>query len=193
MIKNFIVIDDAIDNVYEFVELSKKLEYHSTESFFIEGIKQNHNIRNKPPPYWRGYRSDPIYQIDNELHIKTMNQIIYKIFGLYYFKYIAQTYIHKTSKFLNNEQNTNKWHRDSENSIFAGVIFLNQNPPKNSGTSLEFDNKIISIKNQFNRLILYKSNINHSPDNFFGDNIDNCRTTLTFFINELTINGKFND
>jgi hypothetical protein len=75
-------------------------------------------------------------------------------------------------------------HYDNSFCIFAGVIYLTQNPPKNSGTSF-FDNegnKIEEVENTYNTMIFYPSNILHGPTNPFGTTIENSRLTITFFL-----------
>ena len=40
------------------------------------------------------------------------------------------------------------------------------------------------IANKYNRLVAYNSKVLHAPGVCFGDNINNARMTLTFFIHE---------
>jgi hypothetical protein len=68
---------------------------------------------------------------------------------------------------------------------YAGVIYLNPDPPKNTGTSF-YTNKreyISSAENKYNRLIYYPGKIMHGPTDLFGDSKENGRLTLTFFSN----------
>jgi len=67
-------------------------------------------------------------------------------------------------------------------SDYAGVIYLNPSPPKNTGTSFKNNNKDYNIENVYNRIIIYDSAILHGPTSFFGDTIDNGRLCLVFFL-----------
>jgi hypothetical protein len=76
---------------------------------------------------------------------------------------------------------------------WAGVLYLTPNAMLDSGTALydEDNNPITTISNVYNRLILYKGNINHSsmvPG--FGNSPETGRLTQVFFFNaESTIQG----
>tara|TARA_Y100001963_G_scaffold147012_1_gene222736 strand:- start:22 stop:498 length:477 start_codon:yes stop_codon:yes gene_type:complete len=64
----------------------------------------------------------------------------------------------------------------------AGLIYLHDNPKPNSGTILYNNEKKTIIENKYNRFISYSSSTPHSPEGFYGDNINNARMTLTYFI-----------
>ena len=68
----------------------------------------------------------------------------------------------------------------------AGVIYLNPNPPSNSGTSIidAYNNKFINMENEYNKLVAYDGYYIHGPSNFFGDSEISGRMTLNFFIHE---------
>jgi hypothetical protein len=69
-------------------------------------------------------------------------------------------------------------------SEYAGVIYLNDSPKKDCGTSF-FDthkNMIFSVDNIFNRMVIYNSNLYHRPTDLFGKDIYDSRLTLTFFL-----------
>lgn len=77
-----------------------------------------------------------------------------------------------------------KWHVDA--SDYAGLVYLNENPPKKSGTCLinGADNEIVTVDNVFNRVLVYPSYYYHAPEDLFGDSGDkeSGRLTLTFFL-----------
>lgn len=76
-----------------------------------------------------------------------------------------------------------KFHRDSDTSVYAGLIYLYPNPPKNSGTTVVMPNNERSyLDNVYNRMIVYPSNFLHGPTDLFGHNIETSRLTLTFFL-----------
>lgn len=67
----------------------------------------------------------------------------------------------------------------------AGIIFLNDESPKNTGVTLydetpELD-PTIKIENRYNRCILYPTTQLVKHENSFGDRNDNSRITLEFF------------
>jgi hypothetical protein len=71
--------------------------------------------------------------------------------------------------------------------LYAGVIYLNENPDKHSGTSLykNEDGKyklVYEFENKFNKMILYDATIPHGITKF----IDN-RLSLLFFIKDLKV------
>lgn len=71
----------------------------------------------------------------------------------------------------------NRYHSDGPYG-YAGVIYLNPDPPENTGTCFS-DSKC--IENKFNRMILYPMNIDHAPNLLFGSTKEDCRMTVTFF------------
>jgi hypothetical protein len=64
---------------------------------------------------------------------------------------------------------------------YGGVVYLNEKPPKKTGTTLYFKDKNVYVDNIFNRLVLYKSDIEHEPTKNFGNSIKNGRMVLTIF------------
>jgi len=71
--------------------------------------------------------------------------------------------------------------------LYAGVIYLNQNPNKHSGTSFyKKDNDkyklVYEFENKFNKMILYDATIPHGISKFVDD-----RLSLLFFIKDLKI------
>tara|TARA_A100001234_G_scaffold122083_1_gene107074 strand:+ start:203 stop:724 length:522 start_codon:yes stop_codon:yes gene_type:complete len=66
---------------------------------------------------------------------------------------------------------------------FAGLVYLNPNPPEKTGTSFytNEDKYVSSVENKYNRLIYYPGTIHHGPTDLFGDTKENARLTLTFF------------
>jgi len=82
-------------------------------------------------------------------------------------------------------------HRDGCD--WAGVLYLTPDAPVEAGTALynENDELVTAIGNVYNRLVLYKGNIDHSsmiPG--FGNSPETGRLTQVFFFNaESTIKG----
>ncbi len=79
---------------------------------------------------------------------------------------------------------------------YAAVLFLTPNPPKNSGTMFykevkikdSITNEMITknvetdyVENQFNRIVIFNSDILHASKNYFGTNDYDSRLTQVFF------------
>ena len=78
---------------------------------------------------------------------------------------------------------TDEYSRHTDQSDWAGVIYLTPKPKPHSGTILyNKENMQTNIENRYNRLVAYNSKITHSPGYTFGDDINNARMTLTFFV-----------
>lgn len=66
---------------------------------------------------------------------------------------------------------------------FAGIIYLNPNPPKDTGTTLVFPSQEIKIDNVFNRMVIYPTTVFHSLSGSFGNNLFNARMVISIFFN----------
>ena len=69
---------------------------------------------------------------------------------------------------------------------WAGVLYLSPNAPLESGTALynDKDELVTALGNVYNRLILYKGNLNHSSMIAgFGNSPETGRLTQVFFFN----------
>ena len=180
MLKDYIVIDNILDNPDELVDLSKTIGYYSNGDKYISGMKPA--TYEKPRGFWRGYRSDRLHLIDNIVYQKTMNKVFEKAFMASSYTYNADAYLHIASENINNVPCM--WHVD-KNNILAGVIYLSKDAPLSGGTSIMINDEEHKIDNVFNRMVLYKANLIHRPNYLFGDTLENSRLTFTFFI------GKF--
>lgn len=81
---------------------------------------------------------------------------------------------------------TSNIHQDEPFYNVAGIIYLNENAPNNTGT--KFYNLIdglfvenINIENHYNRMIIFDPSKWHAPSGTFGDELSNGRITITFF------------
>jgi len=134
------------------------------------------------PNSWPGLRSQNI----NELDLDFANVVLGKISSLakLYFGLNGQFEIRSSFQITSFKDGTSWIHRDDDVDA-AGLIYLTPNPPINSGTDFyqSFDGTIVdSIGNLYNRLIMYPSTRLHKSAEYFGDNTDNSRLTLVFFI-----------
>ena len=182
MENTILIEDDFLDNVEEIRDISLKINYARKEEILqnLESLGLYFNIG------WAGcrtekleYYKDPIFNNIQEKILDTVSDY-YGISG-----YLIESHFHYTTSLHDNEDfHNNKFHKDP--SQFAGLIYLNPDPPKKTGTSIidHKENKIIDTENVYNRLIAYPSNFLHAATNLFGNNIEDGRMTLVFFINK---------
>ena len=130
---------------------------------------------------WRGYRTGELSYYDIPLLNECVENILKTtsdFFNLTDYDFIR--FFHITyEKDMKNQ--IAKWHKDE--SVYAGVLYLTPDPPKETGTTIFHDGERIEVENKYNRLIAYHGNWKHGPTNFFGDTHDNARLTMTFFMN----------
>lgn len=168
-----LILNNFLQNPNLFIDLASKISFRKRSHF----------------EYFEGVRSNPLHEIDKEVHAKICNEIIFNYFGNYNFEYNASVFLHKTYKTdtLDTQWINDKIHQD--NAILAGIIFLSPNAPIDAGTQTykniegTFYPDVV-MGNEFNRLILYPANEFHSATNFFGDE-KNSRLVLLFFLNQI--------
>jgi hypothetical protein len=187
-----------------------KDDYLKNPNYFREIALSLNNYRidndlSFPPGGWRGQRSRPLRELKNIIFDECDKEVLsscYKFFDLENFRYrgVPPEYQKPESKFIitsyfhitTNKTRTayydfwqDKFHKDT-NTALAGVIYLNPDPPSNSGTSV-FDaenNQFSNIENVYNRFICYEGSIVHGLSDVFGDSVKTGRLTYTFFIHE---------
>lgn len=183
MFRNYIVLDNVFSDVDYFIKLAKKLSYHSNDGTKLTGMKLLNTAR--PIGKWKGYRTNPLHMEDTNW-ANYMNEIIYKIFNITRYDYNISSFLHYSPKKY--DVSDDDYHQD-EHYLFAGIVYLNRKPEKNSGTLLKIGDEVVNIENNFNRCIFYKANIHHRPENFFGNTMANSRLTLPFFIRKIQFEG----
>jgi hypothetical protein len=78
-------------------------------------------------------------------------------------------------------------HQDEIHYNVAGVIYLQDAPPVDTGTVFFGQNKFgefkqtISVQNVYNRMILFHPLTWHAPAGYFGNTLEDSRLTITFF------------
>ena len=191
MIKDYIIIDNVLDDPEELILMAKGISFYSKEKENLEGIttKAMRLDRFFAGSNWRGFRSDFIHEINQRIFQENFDQIMKKMMSSfdessYVYHYRVQSHLHFAPAMI--EYHDGWWHKDP-GCLFAGVVYLNKNPEPDSGTILRLDDGEIIAENVFNRLVLYRSNIEHRPQKCFGDNVNNSRLTLTMFFNEFAI------
>jgi len=152
-------------------------------------LEQTYNKSSKRTG-WKGYRVNcQDLEIMNLLKEKLTN--INKQFNDIDLEIYYHYSLESTKKELKNNFEKNRLHKDLTE--WAGVIYLTENPNKNSGTTLHNDKGDLThtIDNVFNRFVFYKGDILHGVEDTFGDNINNGRMTITIFGN-INKNKKIN-
>jgi hypothetical protein len=154
----YYVHDDCFSNPDEIRSLALKQVYH--EPLSVQG--------------WKGYRTNELSRDEFPFIYQTVEKQVNYTFPPYEGKvpYEVECYFHYTTK----ESILNE-HRDS-GYFAAGIIYLFPNPSSQTGTKILND----VVENQYNRMVYYESNQLHGIVNAFGDNVENSRLTLTFFI-----------
>ena len=165
--------DNYFDNAEELRDLALSTRFYTPE-------EMTYNVG------WKGYRTDELREFNNDMLEFSCQKIRNELMKLYQFeidKEEGNFYFHTT---LNNTKTTledfdlNKFHTD--NSRYAGIIYLNPNPPPKTGTTIVIDDQDNHIENKFNRFVTYPSYYTHAPTDLFGDDMETSRLTLVFFI-----------
>ena len=165
------VKDDFFDDPDDVVKWSESVEYW--------------NRKDHPEDigHFPGVRSLHIEEISTYLYGYILHKLgpIYKEFGLEYREGIFHYSFSKLKKNI-----TQVMHRDNpyvkdDEIQFAGVVYLNPNPPdpEETGTWVVIDGVLKKIENKYNRLVIYGGNMTHAPGPPWGDTWDDCRLTLT--------------
>jgi hypothetical protein len=186
MNKNFRIIDDALPNPFEVKEFLKSLTHFTTETYKIDGLAYGDNSQ-RPDGYWRGFRSVNVYNKDRVNTELTLKYLLKKVFHMDCSFNSAEAYSHFTTDRMHKEiPPASRWHPD--NVECAGVLYLNENPPKHSGTFINVNGEIIEVENKFNRLVVYHGGLHHAPGVLFGEDASNARHTYSIFIKDIKFN-----
>lgn len=141
------------------------------------------------PLYWYGYRTDNLHYIDEFFNSYFYYNLYKKLFNKYMLSeisHVSEAYFHLTTEDIKSDET---WYHQDTPCLYAGVVYLSKDPPKDSGTILKVDGKEVALENVFNRLIIYNANLTHRPANSFGDSFESARATLVFFIKKLSISA----
>ena len=136
--------------------------------------------------YWRGLRTN---NLSHDCIFPAINKVFtFSDLPPYTFNYRMDYTNHILFKDVRPPEQS-WWHRDVIDTIFAGVIYLNEHPEPDSGTEILLPNgENIIVENIFNRLLIYNSSLMHRPRGGFGDDMSNGRLTFTFFIRSINFN-----
>lgn len=138
---------------------------------------------------WKGYRSRPLQCYKNSTLNKISEDILSEIKKVFFLSenYLITTFFHMAN--LETKQEClhlipDKYHKDPAAEV-AGVLYLTPNPPPfKCGTSIldPWQDKIIDVENVYNRIVAYKTNIVHAITDLFGNDFQDGRMTLNFFV-----------
>lgn len=183
----YIIIDNVFDSPDMVLEITKELTFYSSRT---------KNPVNAHGDKWKGFRSEFLQQhqkqkIFVEVTHKILNTLnVYDFFAkeqsLFNINPNIQSVFHYTTEEFQFEDN-DEWVHTDPAFLFSGVIYLQKDPPKNSGTILFYGNEEIVIENKFNRLIFYRSDIMHSSQSGFGQVLEDARLVLLFFIDSINL------
>jgi hypothetical protein len=177
MINSLLIVDNVFDDPDRILDLARSHEYYPNQDSELT---------------WQGIRSKELISYDHITYSNIVNTMINKglekTFGTGInvdFKWYMNLYFHQL--FAGDVMNDDWFHTDKK-CCYAGVVYLSKNPPEDSGTVVNTGKEILNIENVFNRMILYRSDFNHSAKSGFGNSIEDSRLTLTFFVTGITIN-----
>lgn len=187
MFSPYVVIDDVFENIDEIVD-----EYKNTQLYDIESLYKLTGRQNLLTEGWPGYRSEDLftYEKTQPLASSCINTILIKALeqsklttNKYFIEWTGCVYFHKME---DEHQQIPSWFHVDDVNNFACMVYLNKDPPADTGTDIVVDGKVISIENKYNRAVLFNANLMHSPKNGFGHG-DNSRMTMNIFIINLGI------
>lgn len=180
MFKDYIILDNALENPHEVKNVILKQPFDTVEDFDLPGAIIDRSL-NTPKSMWRGFRTQDLTKKYPEKCEKIMHDMLKRVFNIKY-AFQCSMYGHVSTYKMNSLVPKDKrWHRDN-NELFAGVVYLSETPKPGTGTWLDLGNKKIHLTNKFNRMVMYKASVRHRPGNMFGTTAQDSRLTLTFFL-----------
>lgn len=204
MIEQYAVYDNFLNNPKQIIDFMRSQKYY-VQGQEKEVSKTKNNIplytdygQSKLPgdprgPKWVGYRTRDVYELDSNIHDLLMSTLLDRILGKFFvikIEFEVESYFH----ILTNEFTpTEKWFHSDPNRLFAGVLYLSENPTLNSGTILTINDNKVFIENKFNRLVIYNASLFHSVEGCFGESLENSRSTFVFFFKDLSIYSNLVD
>ncbi len=160
------IVENFFDDVDSIVEFALQQKFYSKSEHPIVG------------GHWKGYRTLPLFELDNSLEQKIVSILFDKI-KIRYNNY--SMYFHCILE--NNVDESNWFHQDNDVE-FAGVVYLNNQNCNMFGTNVMIQEKQFHIDNVYNRGVFYDSKIWHKPSGGFGTDMQNSRLTLNIFMSD---------
>jgi hypothetical protein len=131
---------------------------------------------------WPGLRTNTV----NELDMDYANIVLSRIAHIARTSFDVPANLQIASSFqLTTEKDGNSWIHKDDDSLVAGLLYLTPNAPIDSGTILYSEpphKEVDIIGNVYNRLIMYRSDVYHKSNKYFGRNLRDGRLTQVFFV-----------
>lgn len=159
------------DNFFDSPDDIRSLSLSQT---FYDSKTHPHNIGGFP-----GYRTDYFNNIIPDFY----NVLITPITSLVDTKGLSDYYLQLCFSYTLEDTPLLR-HHDFEKGyngfqkFYAGVTYLNPNPPENTGTIVLDEN----IENIYNRFVMYDAELEHVPAGTFGKTKESGRMVMTHFL-----------
>jgi hypothetical protein len=130
-----------------------------------------------------GLRSKPLDEINLDIFHNLASKIIAHVTRKSSFERLKIQF----STTTHTDRVENGIHQDEHHYNVAGIIYLQDNPPPDTGTVFFGQNKFgeykqtVSVQNVYNRMILFHPLTWHAPAGYFGNTLEDSRLTITFF------------
>lgn len=194
MLLDFVTIKNIFDNPDRLIELAKQQQFYTRDEHY----------HNYGETYFDGVRSKSLHDIDPELNLKVFEEIFLKVYKdrfKYDLRHMKFVFGYKTQAYFHVMRDCdvyhNMWKHKDEDSIMAGLVYLNKTPKEGTGTTVyRFSGEKVDVANEFNKLVLYSSSMWHHPNGGFGNNAEDGRLTLVFFVQEFKTKiemGEYNE
>jgi hypothetical protein len=182
LITDLVIVDNALRNPQRLVELAKQQEFLTCDKHKLTTV----NVK------WAGYRTKLIHEMDkhllNETVMELMDSVFKKTFGDSSIKHEFNSMVTACFHVLTrNEQQDDSWFHTDKECAFAGILYLNENPEKDSGTTVLTNDGEILVENKFNRFVIYRADYFHAAQGGFGDDVSDGRLTANFFLHQLDL------
>ena len=186
MLIDFVTLNNVFDDPDSLVEFAKRQKFMTMHE---------HPNASDGKTYFDGVRSLPIDLLDKNLFHRSIEEIFTKVLKnrflndegkiKYTFGYTATSYFHIMKQ---KDQFQEMWKHTDPNAIMAGLVYLNKNPKPDSGTTIyTHGGEKLKVPNEYNKLVLYSSSMPHHPDGGFGEDAEDGRLTLVFFVEEFRV------
>lgn len=158
------IIDNFLESPGLWKEYALKQEYFKDESGYP------------------GKKTKPLDEINANLFHSIARKIIIHANGRQGFQRLKLQFACTTTEDIFQ----NVIHQDEPFYNVAGIIYLNENAPKDTGTKFfELINgqhvETINVENLYNRMIIFDPAKWHAPSGTFGNDLATSRITITFF------------
>jgi hypothetical protein len=182
MITGIVEIRNFLPNPDDIVKVAKSCDFYSLNEH-PELLERTLN--------WEGMRSDSLYKFDKELSDQLFHNLFMSVakhiagsdqFRLGY-EYHGNSLFHYMTK---KDIYTDSWIHADSGSLFAGVLYLNKETDTTAGTAIYIDGKKVEVENEYNKLVLYPAHLKHNAISGFGNDVNDARLSIAFFISSVT-------